>query len=130
MKPLDKLMAKKKGEALDPTYSAAKMSMLQSLKDEMNGMMKGDLDGAKGMKHVEVAGDSPEALSEGLDKAKDMVGSEQDGEDEEGSEGAEDGGEVLEDMVKHEASEGDLTPEEIDALIQMLQDQKMKMGKY
>ena len=87
MKTLDKMMEKKGSDKeLDPMYKESKMSMLKALRDEMSQLMKGDLV-KPGMKKVEVASDSPEGLSEGLDKAKDMMdhdsNSDQLGQDEE-----------------------------------------------
>lgn len=132
----DKLM-KKKGKPMDENYKAAKMSTLSSLRDEMSGMMKDDLANAKGMKKVEVAGSDPTALKAGLEKAKDMVGGADDGESsmdkgkEEGMEGADkpdDAATLIEELVDHEMSEGDLTPDKIDELIQMLQSKKDGMS--
>ncbi len=56
----------------------AKMGVLHHLKSMAEDMMKGHMDnqppgGAGGMKKVSVMSDSPEGLSEGLDKAKDLV---------------------------------------------------------
>lgn len=86
MGKFDNLMEKKKdGPAIDENHKAAKMSMLKALRDEMSGMMAGDL--KPGMKKVEVAGDSPDALSAGLDKAKDMLGGEGDESNEDTSGG-------------------------------------------
>lgn len=132
----DKLM-KKKGKPMDENYKAAKMSTLSSLRDEMSGMMKDDLANAKGMKKVEVAGSDPTALKAGLEKAKAMVGGTDDGESsmdegkEEGMEGADkpdDAASLIEELVDHEMSEGDLTPDKIDELIQMLQSKKDGMS--
>lgn len=50
-----------------------KMKVLQDIMDHMDSMMKGDMDGAKGLKKVTVASDSPEGLKEGLKKAEEIV---------------------------------------------------------
>lgn len=72
---LKKLMEMKKGgPAMDPRQKEAKMAMLQALKAEMSGMMKEDLQ-HPGMKKVSVASDDASGLSEGLDKAKEMIDS-------------------------------------------------------
>lgn len=82
MDKLKKLMDKKNdGKEIDPEYKNAKMSMLKALRDEMSGMMKDDLT-KPGMKKVEVASDSPEGLSHGLDKAKEMMSPDEDDADE------------------------------------------------
>lgn len=116
---MDKLMEKKGSKPLDPMYKDAKMSMLQELRNSMSGMMKDDLSGAKnGLKKVEVAGSSPEAIADGLDKAKEMV---------DGEESEEDAAPDLSSMMGPESAE-DLTPDKIDMLIEMLQKKKMEMG--
>ncbi len=133
-------MEKKKGQEIEPMYKDAKMSMLHELRNHMAGMMGDDLKNAKGMGKVEVAGDSPDALAAGLDKAKGMLG--QDGSDEEGSEheasesepeeeseeGTEDAVKMIGDLVDHETAEGEMTPDDIDSLIQMLEQKKQTMG--
>lgn len=122
----------KKNPGMSPAYKAAKMSTLGSLRDEMSGMMKDDLTNAKGLKKVEVAGSSPEALSSGLDTAKSMI--EGSPGEEAGETGAEEGAEtdtaagLIQELVEHEASEGDLTPDGIDAIIKMLEQKKMEMS--
>lgn len=71
---MKKLMEKKQdGKELDPTYKDAKMSMLQALRDEMNGMMKDDLQGHS-MKKVEVAASDKAGLKHGLEKAQEIIG--------------------------------------------------------
>ena len=72
MSPLEKLIMKKKesGSMMDPMEQKAKMSNLEALRDEMSGMMKGDL---QPKAKVEIASDSPEGIVEGLDKAKDVM---------------------------------------------------------
>lgn len=74
MDKMAKLLEKKKkdGQEMDPLYKKSKMSVLESLRDQMSGMMKGDLEGAK-LKKVEVAAPDSEGLAAGLDKAKDLV---------------------------------------------------------
>lgn len=116
----------KKNPGMSENYKKAKMSTLSSLRDEMSGMMKDDLTNAKGMKKVEVAGSSPEALSTGLDKAKQLVTGAGDAED--ASEQPEDAAGLIKELVDHEASEGDLTPDGIDELIKMLEQKKQEMS--
>lgn len=137
---LSKLMEKKKGAGeMDPMHKAAKMSMLESLRNEMSGMMKGDLNGDNKMHSVEVAAPDKEGLAAGLDKAKDMVGDPSTDADElnsgddmkDGSEGAE-SGDMSQDngdeaKIADEVKEDDLTPEEIDQLMALLA--KMKGSK-
>lgn len=131
MSGLAKLMAKKKSDKpLDEGYKTAKMSMLQALKDEMGKMMGDDLK-AGTMKKVEVAAPDKEGLSEGLDKAKDLVqGDDESAEgDEEAAEGEEpmngdSADKMLAGMIGHEADEGELDDAKIDALIELLQKKK------
>lgn len=76
MKNMEKLMEKKKSDGpMDPKYKDAKMSMLKALRDEMSGMMAGDLK-SDGMKKVSVASDSKEGLESGLEKAHEMLGAD------------------------------------------------------
>lgn len=145
----DKLLEKKGKKPLDETYKSAKMATLKNLRDEMSGMMKDDLSNAKGMKKVEVAGSDPDALAAGLDKAKEMVtsapgadtgaadaGSNDDdssGDDASDSDAGKDGGEdtatsLIEELVDHEVSEGDLDADKIDQIIQMLQQKKEQLS--
>lgn len=131
MSMLDKLMEKKKKEAkpLDPMYASSKMSMLQALKDEMSGMMKGDLE-HKGMKKVEVAAPDSEGLKEGLDKAKEVVGHEGEEEspeheasestEEESAEGEANPSEEVEELAQ------DASSEELDEMIKKLEELKAK----
>jgi len=74
MDKLMKLMEKKKaeGKGLDPMRAKAKMSMLEALKDEMSGMMAGDLHGEK-MAKAEVIAPDKESLKIGLEKASQIV---------------------------------------------------------
>lgn len=115
----------KKNPGMSPAYKEAKMATLGSLRDEMSGMMKDDLAGAKGMKKVEVAGSSPAALSSGLDTAKGMLSGEA-GEGEQP--GEDDATSLITELVEHEASEGALTPEKIDEIIQMLEQKKSELS--
>lgn len=112
---MDKLMEKKSSKPLDPMYKDAKMSMLHELRNAMSGEMKNDLENAKGMKKVTVAGTDPAAVAEGLDKAKEMVSGE----------GSEDESQEDPSAMMNEMS--DLSPEKIDMLIEMLQKKKDEM---
>ncbi len=123
----------KKNSNMSPAYKAAKMSTLGSLRDEMSGMMKDDLSNAKGMKKVEVAGSDPHALAQGLDTAKSMIAPEGSPEEESGESAGEEAGEdsaasLIQELVEHEASEGDLTSDGIDEIIKMLEQKKMEMA--
>jgi hypothetical protein len=125
----------KKNPGMSPAYKEAKMATLKDLHGAMSGMMKDDLAGAKGMKKVEVAGSSPEAVSAGLDKAKEMVGGSDDkdasseimddGQSEAGDDTA---ASLIKELVDHEAAEGDLTADGIDELIKMLESKKMELS--
>lgn len=77
MDHLKKLMAKKKGDM--PAHERqAKMDVLKDLRDQAASAMAG---GLHGLKKVSVMSDSPEGLSEGLDKAKHIAeGAEEDRE--------------------------------------------------
>lgn len=148
---LMKLMEKKKGEEMDPARKEAKMNMLQSLRDHMSGMMGDDLKSGK-MHSVEVAAPDKESLAHGLDTAKDLLA---DHDSNEGDEGEEDGDEdsikpesdmgglssddsddsdkepaehMIEDQIDHESAEHDLSGEDIDELIELLQKKKQEMG--
>ena len=119
MKMFEKLLEKKKkdGEKLDPMYKSSKMSMLKALKDEMNGMMKNDLEDGK-LKKIEVASDSEEGLKAGLDKAQDVIDSvDSDAEEEEGLDAKQ---QMLEEIAE------DAEPEDIDAMIKKLEELKAK----
>jgi hypothetical protein len=124
---LAKLMAKKKGEALDPEYKKAKMGVLQDLHGEMGKMMGNDL---HGLKKVTVASDDTSGLKEGLDKAKELLaGKAPEGSDaEEASESPEEekAEDAMADMGSDDDSEEkdpeDMSPEEIEAKIQELKE--------
>lgn len=150
MKNLEKLMDKKKdGKPLDENYKAAKMSMLEALRDHMSDMMKGDLVDHKNKAAVQVAADNKDDLAAGLDKAKELVGGDSDeGDDSQGldlgsddiqgmagsdedskdEDGQEPGEKMIADMIAHEGAEDELSPQDIDALMELLQKMKMKKG--
>lgn len=148
---LAKLMEKKKNQApMDENEKNARVSMLQALKNEMHGMMaddmkKGGTPDAPGVKKVEVAADNKGDLAAGLDKAKDMLGSDADpDEDAEGGDAADadmpaEGDEGGDDMDKGGMADAmglpsdagkaapTLNPQEIDTLIALLT--KMKSSQ-
>lgn len=66
-------MAKK----LNPTEQRASSKVLDDLRQEMQGLMKGKIDG---LKKVTVASDSKAGLAKGLSKAEELLG-QHDGED-------------------------------------------------
>lgn len=122
---LNKLLEKKSAKPMDENYKAAKMSTLKALRDEMSGMMKDDLAGAKGMKKVEVAASSPEGLKAGLDQAEEIV---------EGSDDKDASSEIMPDGMGLE-NEAEMvlkkladSPEKCDELIRMLEQKKMEMA--
>jgi hypothetical protein len=129
---LMKLMEKKKKDSpeMDPIAKNAKMASLKSLRDEMMGMMKGDLEGSK-LNKVEVAADDKEGLAEGLDKAKDILGEMPESEEDEemspeGSyeeEAKESHAHPVEEM---EAIAEQASPEDLEAMIQKLEILKAK----
>jgi hypothetical protein len=121
MTPLEKLIMKKReqGTQMDPIEQHAKMGNLQSLRDEMASMMKGDLEPKA---KVEVAGDSPEAIKMGLDKAKDVVDG-QDSDDDQDDDSAP--GKEHSPMDENDTDDGDsavakLSPEEMELLQKLL----------
>lgn len=125
-------MKKKKDDG--PMKKDAKLSALKGLRDTMSEMMKGDL-GGKMKNKVTVAAPSKEGLSEGLDKAKELLGGE------EGSPGFE--GDETPEIEKQEASmehaneagsdesepEQGHTEAEIDEMMAHLAEMKKKLAK-
>lgn len=128
----DKLMkmmkAKKmKGADMSDTEKDAKMSVLKDLQKMAAEAMSGRL---HGLKKVTVAGDSPEAIEEGLDHAKSMLeGDEMEHEEHEAKESPEH--EMMEDLhdgdMGEEESE-DESEDDLDAKIQKLMELKKKKG--
>lgn len=124
---LMKMMAKKKesGDMSEPEKKA-KMSVLEELQKMATEAMAGRL---HGMKKVQVAGSSDEALEEGLDKAKELIGGEE--EAEEAAEGSE---EESEDISPEEASMEveddmeDMDESELDAKLEKLMALKRRKG--
>ena len=108
----EKLLDKKKkdGKELDPMYKDSKMSMLKALREEMSGLMKGDLQKG-GMSKVEVSAENPEDLGEGLETAQDIVESPM----------------STDPVVEDEGSDGQLSEDEIEQLEQLLA--KLKKSK-
>lgn len=118
-KMLGKLLEKKKSEKpMDDMYKKSKMSMLQSLKDEMNGMMKGDLEASK-MKKVEVAAPDAEGLEEGLETAQDLVKG-----------GMPEGEEEMKPADHVEEMAEAASPEELDEMIAKLEALKAKKSMF
>ena len=126
-------MAKK----LSPIEQKASSQVLDALRKETQGMLKGKMDG---LKKVTVASNSPEGLKKGLDLAKKVVpASEELGEpsdlQDEGSED-EEAGESPEEEASEQAEgseiegltaeEEAMSPEEIDHLISKLLELKSK----
>lgn len=105
MDKFDKLL-EKKGKKLSGVEQRAKGDVLSGLQ---NGPADALSEKLAGLKKVSVAAPSNEGLEEGLDKAKELVGDYESGED-------------LESKPKEEC-----TPEEIDQKIQMLMDYKKEL---
>lgn len=116
MDKLFKLMEKKKqeGKQMDPMAKDAKMSMLKALRDEMSGIMKGDLEDSK-LKKVEVVSNDEEGLKEGLEKAQDVVDEVSEPEQNEES--------MLMDAYKSDPSQ-----ENLSKLMEYLEKKKLEMG--
>ena len=127
-------MAKK----LSPIEQKSSKTVLDALRKETSGMMKGKMDG---LKKVSVASNTPEGLKKGLDLAKKIAGkSEEDSEPADLlDEGAEDAEELAEspEMEASEQADGSevegltaeeeaMSPEEIDHLISKLLELKAK----
>lgn len=115
------LKKKSSGPAMDPKEKSAKMGVLKDIRDMAMGSMGDEI---KGMKKVSVAAPDQAGLEEGLDTAKGIVG------------GTEDNGSLhehpkasnfLTQQIDHEAEEGDLSAEDIDALIAELQAKKQEL---
>jgi predicted DNA binding protein len=73
-KIIEMMKAKKNYKELDPKYKQAKINALEALRAEMMDHMKGDLTKAPLAAKVTVAASSEECLKEGLEKAKEMLG--------------------------------------------------------
>lgn len=139
MAKFEKLMEKKGSSEMDPEYKESKMAMLQELKKQMMNMMHGDATGR--MKKVEVAADDKQGLTEGLDKAKELVSGKElpdmsdlgkDGmsdDSDESSEDESDPAEELTDNIEEASSKGELSDDEIqqlEALLDKLKQSKMR----
>lgn len=70
MDALKKIEMMKKGREMSPMEKKAKMGIMKDIQEMASKSMGGKLDG---LKKVTVAGSSPEAVEEGLDKAKEIV---------------------------------------------------------
>lgn len=127
-------LMKKKAEAgsgdMSPEYKDSKMKTLQALHGEMGKLMGGDL---QGLKKVTVASPDEAGLSEGLDKAKELLKtSGGDGESHTVDSGSMDSENEQSGEPEDEMSEEDaMSPEELDAEINRLTDlKKSKSKKY
>lgn len=118
---------KRKGEDMSSTEKDAKMSVLKDLQKMASEAMSGRL---HGLKKVTVAGDSPEALEEGLEHAQEMVEGEQmEKEEHEAKESPEH--EMMEDLGDSEMmeeSEDEESEDDLDAKIAKLMELKKKKG--
>lgn len=141
---IKEMLGKKK--TLNPDMKDAKLKALQEMRDVASDAMSDDLKGS--MTKATVIGKSPEDVSEGLDKAKELmqggaleeaeevVGADLDGDDEEGEDvehlanvlGASESGYDTEDddNVEELLAECD-TPEKIDELMMKLAEKKRMM---
>lgn len=79
MKEMMEKMMKNKSEKKGVDKKSAKMDVLKALKEMASGMMGSDLDE---MKKVTVAAKDDEGLTEGLEKAKELLDSKKKDEDE------------------------------------------------
>ncbi len=104
------LAAKKSGGGMSDMEKDAKMGVVQAMKDMASKAMGEKL---RGLKKVSVASDSPEGLSAGLDKAKELLNAHVESEDNDAMGEIEGAGHDLhsmgEESPEHEASE---SPEE------------------
>lgn len=107
MEEMLKALMKKKGkEEIDPKLKDAKMKVLKEIHSMASDDMGEDI---KGLKKVTVASPDQEGLEKGLEKAQEMVS------------GSEDSVEGEESPAKEVDEMGDLSPEEIQQMIEMLQ---------
>jgi hypothetical protein len=136
---LDEMIKKNKGEKLPENYKKAKLGVLRDISDMAGKAMGDDI---KDMKKVSVMAPDSKGLEEGLSKASDMVdagipealekGVEEGGESEDkgpAGEGTESGAEIASDLIQHESAEGELTEQEIDELIRVLEAKKAAIQK-
>lgn len=125
MKKLKDMLEEKDGNDSGEMEKDAKLSALRELRDiaskAMGEGMKSKMDG---MQKVTVASDDKEGLVKGLDKAKDLMKHMPKTDDE----GVEETPE--EEMEEAEmGSDDEMSPEDIDAMIQKLQEKKAKLSK-
>ncbi len=125
---MKEMMKKKKEEgSIDPSYKKAKMGVLKEIRDMAS---KDAADGIGSVKKVTVAAPDKESLEEGLEKAKAMLHQhDEEAEDpkEEASETPEE--EAAEDSEEKDEGDEDLTPEECDEMIAVLQKKKEELLK-
>ena len=109
---MKEMMKKKKKEGeMDPQYKSAKMGVLKDIRNMASDEMGEDV---KGLKKVTVAAPDAEGLKAGLDKAEDMVSAE--------AKDKSDESEIMDEVMDEE-----MKPEEIDAMIAMLEAKKAKL---
>ena len=75
---LKKKAAEQSKNPVDSKMLEAKKNVVQQIMEMLHGDMA---DKMKGLKKVTVASDSPEGITEGLDKAKDMLSGNEEGSD-------------------------------------------------
>lgn len=112
---MSKLAGKSPDDEGDDSHAAAKMQVLQELRDMAMGMMGDKVKGLPGgggdeMHGVEVMAPDKEGLKKGLDLAQQAVPGDEDDADSSGMPG--------------DDSDDDMSPEEIDAMIEELQEKK------
>lgn len=129
---LKKMMEKKKARKLSPVEQKAKMGVLKDLKDDMSAEMGGSLKDMMAKK-VSVMAGSKKDLERGLDKAKELVGHMEDG-DEEGhlkDMSAEESGEYpaeeAAELTEEEMSKLAHGEEDVDSEIKMLEEKLKKL---
>lgn len=106
--------AKEGGEPLNSNESKAKKEMLSHLSDMMKGHM------SNGLKKVTIASDSKEGLEKGLEKAKEILPQVE--------EASEEMSEEAEEEPSSEDPHENMSAEEIDDMIKMLQEKKAKLA--
>ncbi len=131
---LMKMLGKKRD--LSENEKSAKIDVMKELRDDAAHAMHGKLDG---LKKVSVMSDDPSGLSEGLDKAKELISGEDkyseggevesDEEENEQLHDAESPGSDIPSSDSELAEDDDMSEEELDQKLEHLMKLKEKMAK-
>lgn len=117
-----------KKKKMDDREKEAKMGVLGSIKKMASDMMADDI---KGMKKVVVAGNDEEAVKEGLDKAKELMGEEEKEEEPEVETSPESSyaptPSTVDEVNKLIQKIDD--PEQVEAILQAINEKKLKLGQ-